>query len=218
MKTIGVLLGGSGYLDGTEITEAIHTLTAIDACGASALIISIDSSQYHTVNHSTGEPEESNRNVFDEANRIARGKCIELSQVDLNDLNALIIPGGFGVAKNFCEFAFKGATASVSPKIKNLILDIHQQKKPIGALCIAPALLALVLGEQKPKLTIGSDLDVASELEKLGAKHLITEVTEIAIDEKLKIASTAAYMFNDAKRSEIFQGISKCVQQIVKWA
>ncbi len=217
-KKIGVLLSGCGYLDGAEIREAVLTLLALDKEGVEVSIFAPNERQHHVVNHlEADESKSEQRNIFIEAARIARGQITPLENVKSDDLDGLVIPGGYGVAKNLCEFAFKGHQASTNDKVKNLILDLYKAKKPIGALCIAPALIGLVLGEHGVQVTIGDDKEMAQEIEKTGAKHINKEANEAHADEAHKIVSTPAYMYGEARLSDINQGITKCVDQVLNW-
>ena len=218
-KKIGVLLSGCGYLDGAEIREAVLTLLALDKDGVEVSIFAPNEGQHHVVNHlEADESKNEKRNTFIEAARIARGQITPLENVKSDELDGLIIPGGYGVAKNLCEFAFKGHQATTDEKVKNLILDIYKAKKPIGALCIAPVLIGLVLGEHGVQVTIGNDIETAQEIEKTGAKHINKDAHEAHADESHKIVSTPAYMYGEARLSDINQGIIKCVDQVLEWA
>ncbi len=215
-KKIGVLLSGCGYLDGAEIQESVVTLLAIDRAGAEAVCMAPDIEQMHVVNHITGEEMAGPRNVLIEAARIARGDIQEINQVSAADLDALILPGGYGAAKNLSDFAVKGADSEVQPDVAAFITEMLKAGKPIGVICIAPAVMAKVAqaSGQKIKLTIGNDADTASALELMGAEHAEARVDEIVIDEAHKIVSTPAYMCQ-TKISEIAKGIEKLVETVL---
>ena len=215
MKKIGVVLSGCGYLDGAEIREAVLTALHIDEAGCEAVFLAPKIPQHHVVDHVAGEEVPGPRSVFLESSRIARGKIQDLDEVDAKSLDALIIPGGFGVAKNLSTFAFDGTDASVNPNLEKLILTIHQQQKPIGAICIAPAVIALLLGKDGAQLTIGNDAGTAKAIESTGAEHIKTGKDEICIDENMKIVSTPAYMYDDARLSEVNRGIGALVDEVV---
>lgn len=219
MKTVGVLLSGCGYLDGAEIRESVLTLLALDQDDVKVTIMAPDQKQYHVVDHAkSDEVKGLERNLFEESARIARGEIVPLDKVEAKDLDALVIPGGFGVAKNLCEFAFKGHQAKVQEDVKKLILDLHKDKKPLGAICIAPALMGLALGDKGVEVTIGDDKETAQEIEKTGAKHFSKKVNEIHVDEKNKVVSTPAYMYGDARLTHISQGIRRCVEKVLELA
>ncbi|BCA78630.1 isoprenoid biosynthesis glyoxalase ElbB [Desulfuromonas sp. AOP6] len=217
MAKIGVILSGCGVYDGSEIYETVLTLLAIDRAGAEAVCMAPDIPQMHVINHLTGEPVAGEqRNVLQEAARIARGKISNLKDVKAADIDALVIPGGFGAAKNLCDFAVKGSDCTVNPEVARLMREIVQAKKPLAAICIAPALVAKVLGEDRllPEITIGSDQGTAQALEAMGGKHVTCPVREIVIDQKNKIITTPAYMLA-GHISEAADGIEKAVKSLI---
>lgn len=214
-KNIGVLLSGSGHLDGAEIREAVLTLLSIEELAHNIIMFAPNVDQFHTINHLTGEEMNEKRNVLVESARIARGKIKDIKDVKAEDLDALLIPGGFGAAKNLSSFAFKGSQGEVIPSLKELILNLHAAKKPIGAVCIAPAILALVLGSKNVKITIGCDNGTKEELHKAGALHEDCGVREVSIDYENRIVTAPAYMYDDANLFDIYQGIRKCVHEVI---
>lgn len=217
-KKIGVVLAGCGVYDGAEIHESTLTLLALDRSGAEALICAPDIEQMHVINHQIGEVAEGEtRNVRVESARIARGPVADVREVEAGELDGLIIPGGFGAAKNLCDFAVKGADCSVDEGVAALVRAVHEQGKPIAAICIAPAILAKVLGGESPQLTIGTDAGTAEGLGALGAEHVNCPVREIVVDEDKKIISSPAYML--AQRiSEAAEGIEKTVKKLLEMA
>jgi enhancing lycopene biosynthesis protein 2 len=220
MKRIGVILSGCGYLDGSEIREAVLTLLALDKHGKDVEVLCMAPNMKHhqITNHLNQQPQnDSERNILEESARIARGKIYDVQSVDPASLDALILPGGYGAAKNLCTFAEKGAKAEVLPAVKHLITSLHEDKRPIGAICIAPALLALTLGSQGIKLTIGNDEATAGQIRETGAKHENCTVEQVCVDEAHRIVSTPAYMYDDASLFAIFTGIEKCVSQVLSW-
>ena len=217
MKKIGVVLSGCGFRDGSEIHEAVCTLLAIDQAGAEAVCMAPDS-ELHEVNHCTMELTGAKRKVLVESARIGRGRIKNITEVKAADLDALVFPGGFGAALNLCDFGQKGAAAAVDPEVARLTREIHAAGKPIGAICIAPALIAAILGkEAAPTLTIGTDPATAAELEKTGAKHQNCPANEIVIDQANRIVTTPAYM-TAGRISEVYEGIGKCVKAVVEMA
>jgi enhancing lycopene biosynthesis protein 2 len=210
-KKVGVVLSGCGVYDGSEIHEAVITLLAIDRNGAEALCMAPDVESAE-VNHLTGQATGAKRSVLVESARIARGKISNLKEVRADQLDALIFPGGFGAAKNLCNFAEKGAAATIHPEVARLIKEMVAAKKPICAICIAPALIAATLGkDHAPKLTIGSDAGTAAAIAATGSEHIACPVTEFVVDKKHKIVSTPAYMLAQ-HISEAAEGIEKAVQ------
>ncbi|MDD2499438.1 MAG: isoprenoid biosynthesis glyoxalase ElbB [Geobacter sp.] len=217
MKKIGVVLSGCGFRDGSEIHEAVCALLAIDQAGAEAICMAPDT-ELNEMNHCTMELTGAKRKVLMESARIARGKIKDIAKVKATDLDALIFPGGFGAALNLCDFGQKGAAASVNPEVARLTRDMYAARKPIGAICIAPALIAAILGkETAPTLTIGTDPATAAELEKTGAKHQDCPANDIVVDKTNKIVSTPAYMLA-GRISEVYEGIGKCVKTVVEMA
>jgi enhancing lycopene biosynthesis protein 2 len=217
MKKVAVILSGSGYLDGAEIRESVLTLLAIDQNNAEAVCFAPDINQHHVINHLKQEEMNEQRNVLIESARIARGKVQDLREANPSDYDAVILPGGFGVAKNLCDFAFKGAEASVNKLVRDFVMQMHELKKPIGAICISPALIALLFNGKNAKLTIGSDEETINELKKLNALHEKTTATQITKDETLKIVTTAAYMYDNGRLKDINEGISSLVKQVIEW-
>lgn len=207
-----VLLSGCGVFDGAEIHESVATLLALSKAGASVVFAAPNRKQHHVINHLDGSEMNETRNIRVEAARIARGNVLDIADVNINEMDALFIPGGFGAAKNFCSFAFEGANASIHEDVKTLIQSFHKAEKPIGAVCIAPAVLALSLG--KGTMTIGSDAGTAEALETLGAIHQVCPVTEMLIDRQNKLVTAPAYM-EDAAIHEVAEGIEKAVHAVL---
>lgn len=217
MAKVGVILAGCGVYDGSEIHEAVVTLLALDRAGAEVLIMAPDVEQ-GVVNHLTGEPVENvTRNVLEESARIARGNISDIAKVKASDMDALFIPGGFGAAKNLCDFAFKGSDCTANPEVARLIREIVAAQKPLAAVCIAPALVARVLGQDNPalELTIGSDQATADAVEAMGANHVNCPVDGIVVDEANKIITSPAYMLA-GNISEAAEGIEKSVRALME--
>ena len=215
-KKIGVILSGCGVYDGSEIHEAVITLLAIDRAGAEAVCMAPDIEQMHVVNHLAGAPAEGEkRNVLVESARIARGDIKSLADVSVSDFDALMLPGGFGAAKNLCNFAVKGADCEVNPEVARLVKATVEERKPLAAVCIAPALLAKVLGPiNSPALTIGTDEGTASAINAMGAKHVDCPVRETIVDRENKIVSSPAYMLAGSI-SEAADGIERTVKELI---
>jgi enhancing lycopene biosynthesis protein 2 len=215
-KKIGVLLAGCGVMDGSEIHEATLTLYFLDKLNAEYVCMAPNKDQLDVVNHVGGTVADEKRNVMLEAARIARGNIRDVRTIEANEIDAIIIPGGFGAAKNLCTFARDGADCQVDAGVSSLLVDLHRQKKPIGALCIAPALLARLFGaEYGVKLTIGTDADTASALEKMGAKHKSTKVDEILVDGENRIVTTPCYMLAQSIK-DVGAGAEKLVAKILE--
>ena len=214
MAKIGILLSGCGVNDGSEIHEAVLTMLALDRLGVERLCIAPDINQHDVVNHLSGAASDETRNVLLESARIARGEIADLATISAKDMDAVILPGGFGAAKNLSDFAVAGVQAQVQPEVLRFLKEMHQAKKPIGAICIAPAVVAKALGEFNPVLTIGNDPATAAVLESFGARHQDCRVDDIVVDQNNLLVTTPAYMLGPGLK-EIAQGIDKLVQQIV---
>jgi enhancing lycopene biosynthesis protein 2 len=213
---IGFLLSGSGFLDGAEIQEAVCALIALSAEGNNIVPIAPDMPQHHVMNHQAGTQSDESRNVLVESARIVRGNVTPLDKVDLKNLDALVIAGGFGVAKNLCDLAFKGPDCTAVPDVEDLINAFYKAGKPIGAMCIAPALVARVLGKHtRVKVTIGSDPDTAAAIEAMGCEHVICNVHSFVTDPEHLVVSTPAYMLGPGP-SDIFQGISGMCMEVIR--
>lgn len=195
-----VVLAGCGVYDGAEIHEAVMTLYAIDRNGWSCQVFAPNVSQHHVINHLTGEEMKESRNVLTEAARIARGKIKALTEYRAEEFDALIFPGGFGVAKNLCTYAFDGPDCKVDRVVEKAIRETHKAGKPIGALCISPVLIARVLGDVT--VTIGNDPDTAADILKLGGRHENRRHGEVTVDRKNMVVTAPCYMLN-ATISEI---------------
>lgn len=212
MKKFAVVLAGCGVYDGAEIHEAVATLLAIDRVGAAYQCFAPDVNQMHVVNHLTGEATTETRNVLVEAARIARGNVKPLSELIPTEFDALIFPGGFGVAKNLCTFAVDGPNCSVNPDAERVVREAHAARIPIGALCITPALIAKVLG--MGTLTIGSDAGTAQAVETMGATHQNTQGSDVVIDMKNLLVTTPCYML-DSPISTIADGADNAVKALL---
>jgi enhancing lycopene biosynthesis protein 2 len=220
---IGVLISGCGVYDGAEIQEVVLTLLAIEEIGAEAVCISIDEPQHHVINHLTGEEMPENRNMLIEASRISRGSITEISQVNPSDIDGLVIPGGFGSAKNFTKWAFDGPNGEISPKVKLLIVNMINIGRPIASLCVSPVVIAKALEGSgiKYQLTIGSDneatpytiSDFTNGLESIGALTKMKTVKEILVDQENKIVTAPCYMMQ-ASILEIRNNIREAIEAL----
>ena len=212
MKKFAVVLSGNGVYDGAEIHEATMTLYAIMKNGGEYEIFAPDIPQHHVINHITGDEMKETRNVLIESARIARGNIKALSEFDAAGFDAIIFPGGFGAAKNLSSFAFDGADCTVNADVEKSILAMVKAGKPIGALCISPAIMARVL--EGAELTIGNDKGTAEAIEKMGATHKITTHGEVVADESFKLVTTPCYML-DATILNIADGANNVVKTMM---
>ena len=216
-----VILAGCGHVDGAEVREAVFTLLALDQHGVAFQCLAPDAPQFQVVNHLTGQAVEgTSRNILEEAGRIARaGKCLDLARADPADYDALLLPGGSGVAKNLCSFALPGADVEVRPDVAAFVDAFFAAGKPVGAICIAPALVAVCLARQgrKARLTLGDDPDIQAAMVRLGHEFKrVPSAREVVVDEALKLVTTPAYMFGDAKLNDVWIGIERCVVEVVR--
>ena len=218
-KKIGVLLAGCGVYDGTEVHESTLTLYFLSLQEVSVICMAPNIDQLHVIDHQTGQERGEKRNVLVESARISRGNIQPLEQISAGDLDGLILPGGFGAAKNLINYAVKGRECTLLPDVKRLINEMVDLGKPVGAMCIAPVIVAVALMDKQiqPKLTIGTDTSTASDLEFFGAIHQNTQVNEIVLDEAHKIVTTPAYMLGKGI-ADVAKGIEKLVNQVVAWA
>jgi len=222
MKAL-VALSGNGVYDGSEIHETVLTLLQLDQQGIDYQCAAPNVDQYHVVNHTNGEEMDESRNILVEAARIARGDIKDLGKVSMLDFDALVIPGGFGAAKNFTTWAFDGPQGTVLNEIRIAIVEAIELKKPILAMCMSPVVVAKSLegSSTSAKLTVGTDKEatpyeigaIGAGMESIGARLEKVTVREIAIDSENKIITTPCYMM-EASISEINEGITKAVTQL----
>lgn len=223
----GILLSGSGVYDGAEIQEAVLSMLAVAESGDTYTCIGVNADQFHVINHVTGEPMNESRNMLVEAARIARGNIVPIQDVQPADLDGLIIPGGFGSAKNFTKWAFEGPEGTILPEVKLLLVNLINIGKPIAALCVSPVVLAKALegSDIHPSLTLGTtaesspyDIEAFSQgLEKTGATTAYKTVKEIHVDTTNKIITAPCYMM-DATISDVWKNIHQAVSELKKMA
>lgn len=217
MKNVAVLLAGCGVFDGSEIHEAVLTLLGLSRAGASYQCFAPDIDQLHVVNHLTGEVAQTEkRNVLVEAARIARGNIKPTTALEIADFDALIIPGGFGAAKNLCNFALVGADCEVSAEVRDFISEFALAKKPVGFICIAPVMIPKLYGKGAIG-TIGTDKGTGEAFCAMGGEHKDAQVDEIIVDEANKVVSTPAYMLAGSI-AEAHSGIEKLVNKVLALA
>lgn len=217
MVKVGVVIGGCGHQDGSEIHESVIAMLSLEEAGAEVMCLSIDKPQAKVINHVERKPVSETRNLMVEASRMARGKIRSVRTVGPTELDALVIPGGFGVAMNFCNFAEKGPAMTVDKDLESLLRAMHEAGKPIGAICIAPVILAKVFGSVKVRLTVGNDAETAAKIKEMGAIHVDCRVSDCVIDEKNLLVTTPAYMLAKGIK-ELHSGIRKLAIEVVKLA
>ena len=213
-KKVAVILSGSGVYDGAEIHESVITLLRLDQRGAQVQCFAPNIAQLHVINHLTGEEMPESRSVLVESARIARGNIKDIREADVDDFDALIVPGGFGAAKNLSNFAVEGSGCSVQPEVLALAEAFAEAGKPVGLMCISPALAAKIYGPGVT-CTIGNDADTATAMNKMGATHEDCAVTEIIEDKARKLVTTPAYMLAQSI-SEAASGINKLVDRVLE--
>jgi enhancing lycopene biosynthesis protein 2 len=216
-KRVAVILSGCGVFDGSEIYESVITLLQLDQAGAQVQCFAPDIEQMHVINHVTGDVMEGERrNVLVEAARLARGNIKNLADANVEDFDAVMIPGGFGAAKNLCDFAVNGSDMAVDKDVLHFVQAMHKADKPVGLMCIAPAMVGKLFGEGV-HFTIGDDVETASAIEATGAVHERCPVNNICIDGANKVMTTPAYMLA-GNISEAASGINKLVDAVLKMA
>lgn len=218
MKKVAVILSGCGHRDGTEITEAISLIVSLHQAGADVMCFAPGDVDFKEVSHLTGQALTHQRNCLEESARIARGHIQDLNSLVTKDFDALCFAGGYGAAKNLSNWASEGARCKVHPEVERVINEFYKASKPIGAVCIAPVLLARVLGTHRVTVTIGNNPEVAKEIQKTGAHHEECPVDDYITDRETKVVTSPAYMYDNAKPHQVFKGISGLAHEIVEWA
>ena len=218
MKKIGVVLSGCGHQDGTEIHEAVFTLHALDKLDVDVIIMAPDMDQFHVVNHLNGEEEISeSRNILVESARIARGEVVDVATISGQQLDALIFPGGTGMAKNIFDYSMAGINCTIIPDVQRLVVEVLEANKPLGAICIAPVMVAKILEYlgRTGTVTGGFNDNINNDIKAMGINTIEVGAEDIVVDEENKIVTTPAYV--EAKSmSEAFIGIEKLVNKVLE--
>ena len=217
MAKVGVVLAGCGAQDGAEIHESVITLLALDRAGAEVQIMAPDMDQFHVINHFNGDTMEPARNILVESSRIARGNIVPAATVSGDQFDALIFPGGTGMAKNIFDYAMTGPECTVISDVARLAREIIEAGKPLGAICIAPVMVAKVLQNmgREGKVTGGCDEQIIADIQSMGIETEQAGAGEIVVDEENKIVSTPAYV--EAKSiKEAATGIEKLVAKVLQ--
>lgn len=213
MKRFAVIIAGCGVYDGAEIHETVLTLLAIERHNGSYQLFAPDINQAHVINHMDGTEMNETRNVLIESSRIARGQIKPLTLFKSEEFDALVFPGGFGVAKNLCDYAFKGADCIVNPQVAKAVQRMHHERKPIGAMCIAPVLITRLLAPVK--VTIGDDEVTSKHIGEMGGEHIHTVATQVIFDEQNNVFTTPCYMLNSSI-AEISDGCDNLIVEMTK--
>jgi enhancing lycopene biosynthesis protein 2 len=219
MANVLLILSGCGVYDGSEIHESVITLQHLDRHGVAVTFAAPDVPQMHVINHLTGQPMNETRNVRVESARIARGDVEDLAKVAGDRFDAVILPGGYGAAKNLCSFATRGAECDVHPEVARVLREAHEAGRPIGLICISPTIGAKVFGNsaQPPLVTIGTDAETAGAIEAMGGRHQPRPTEEVCIDEANAIVSTPAYM-SATRIHQVYEGIGRLVDSVLSMA
>ncbi|MDO6639509.1 isoprenoid biosynthesis glyoxalase ElbB [Shewanella sp. 5_MG-2023] len=214
MKNIAVLFSGNGVFDGAEIQESVLTLLALSQAGASYHCFAPNINQLHVVNHLTGEVDvDAQRNVLEESARIARGEISDINALNIDQFDGLIVPGGFGAAKNLCDFAVAGSDCVLQPQVESFIQEFVLANKPMGFMCIAPIMLPRIFNNA-PQGTIGNDSGTAQAFNEMGGEHLESTCADIVIDKQNRLVTTPAYMLATSI-AEANVGIKKLVTEVL---
>ena len=217
MNKVGVVLSGCGHQDGSEIHEAVFTLHALEKAGAEAIIMAPDMDQFHVINHLNGNEDlTESRNILVESARIARGKVVDVASVSGHQLDALIFPGGTGMAKNIFDYSMAGINCTVISDVQRLVVEILEADKPLGAICIAPVMVAKVLEflGRTGTVTGGFNVEINNDIKAMGINTIEVGAEEIVVDKENKIVTTPAYV--EAKSmNEAFTGIEKLVNKVL---
>ncbi len=216
-KRAAVVLSGCGNRDGAEITEAVSTLIALSEAGAQVEIFAPDI-ECKVEDHRTSQPTDETRNILTEAARIARGRIRPLSELRAGDFDCLAFPGGTGAALNLCTWFAQGADCQVIPDAERVIREFYQAEKPIAAICIAPALIARVLGSKGITVTVGAHNETSAEVAKTGAHVEACAADDFVTDRDHRIVTSPAYMYSEATPHQVFTGIRKAIRELVEMA
>ncbi len=210
-----IVLSGCGRADGSEIHEATCAMLAIDCLGSTYQCFAPNIEQAAVVNHLSGKKTDEKRNVLIESARLARGNILDLKDYNPKDYDAIVFPGGLGAVINWCDFSVSGVSCDVDASVRKAILESHKNGVVIGAMCIAPVVIAKVLGSQGVHVTIGSDKGVATSIERTGAVHENKEVTDVCVDELRKVVTTPAYMLASSIK-EVCEGADNMIKAMMK--
>lgn len=214
-KKVAVILSGIGVLDGSEVTETISALIAIEKYGATYQAFAPNLPQKKTMNYCSGTALTEQRSILLESARLVRGNCLDLKKLSVDDYDAVLLPGGFGAVMHLSDFEEKKSECTILPELENCLLSFKEQKKPAGFMCISPVIAARVYAAPL-RCTIGSDPVIAAEITRMGATHVPCAVDEVVADPECKVVSTPAYMLASSM-FEVFVGVDKLVKTLLTW-
>jgi enhancing lycopene biosynthesis protein 2 len=213
MKNVAVVLSGCGVFDGAEINEVVLSLLALEEQGVIYQCFAPNKEQHHVIDHTSGNELKESRNVMLEAARIVRGNILPLSDLQASNFDGLVVPGGFGVAKNLSTFAFDGAEFTIDETFASVMGDFRSANKPAAYMCIAPVLLPKVY--DGVRCTIGNDVETVKVIEQLGGYHVECKVDDVVVDESYKVVTTPAYMLAN-NILEASHGIRKLIAELCR--
>ncbi len=216
-KKIAVVLSGCGNKDGAEITEAVSLMIALSAQNAEMTFFA-PNKEFTPTNFLTNQPMSEKRNIMVEASRITRSQMKDLKELKPENFDGLAFPGGHGAAIHLCDWSEKKVQCSIHPLVEKAVLDFFQASKPIAAICIAPVIIAKILGHRHVEITLGNDPGIMKEAGKTGAHLVECPANDYITDRSHKVISTPAYMDDNAKAHEVFQGISGLVKEFIEMA
>lgn len=216
MKNIAIILSGCGVLDGSEIHESVLSMLAIEQYGAEWTCFAPNISQSIVVNHLDKSTKKESRNVLEESARIARGNIKDIKELNIEEFDGLIIPGGCGVIYNLSNYATQTKEFKIDPQVLNVCLEFAKHNKPAGYICIAPMLIPLIYQKQA-KATLGNDKDAIADFCSNGGEHISCPVDDYVLDQDLKILSTPAYMLaNNVQQANL--GINRMIHRLLELA
>ncbi len=201
MKRVAIVLSGCGNKDGTEVTEAVSLIVGLSQKGAELSFFAPNIG-----------------NILAESARISRSQVQDLKELKAKDFDALAFPGGSGAALHLSNWASKGAKCEVHPEVARVIKEFHKASLPIGAICIAPVLIAKVLGSEGVAVTVGDDTETMQEVVKTGAEVEICPVEDYISDRNNKIITTPAFMYDNATPAQVFAGIQGLAHELLEMA
>lgn len=220
MKRVAMILSGCGVNDGSEMTEAAGLIIALSQAGYAIRFYAPDRAQHDVIDHAAARPMQDTRNILVESARIARGQIEPLSALSTAHADAVVLPGGFGVAKNLSNFAARGQDARLAPDVAEALAPFLAAGKPLVALCAAPLVLGLLArdaGIEGARLTFGHEAEgteLIQAIEAWGQKHVEMPVDEACIDSRHHLVSVPAYMYGAATPAEVFGACQAAVSAL----
>ena len=136
--------------DGSDVHESVLLLLALEEAGERPVLLAPDIRQGRTVDHlSAGTVEGEDRNVLCESARLGRGIVRALATVRPDELEALVIPGGYGPVVNFSGgFAMPGAARRILPEVEPFLQHFLMERKPLGLIGLGEVPVRTLLGQE----------------------------------------------------------------------